>query len=146
MKALILTLILFAIPAFGQNLPDSPTPKAAVRHSFWHLDKEVIALSAVQGAAETTDGIFTYRLTHRNNYHEIDPLARLFLGSKPAWGRMAPLGIAEAYGAALLAQHMKTSRHKAFRKIWWLPQSICIGVHTGGTIYSNRFESKRSGK
>ncbi len=61
---------------------------------------------------------------------ESDPLDRLFLGPRPTWSRMIPLGSLEIYGAALLAQQMKHSKYKVVRKLYLGPQIFCIGIHT----------------
>jgi hypothetical protein len=110
--------------------PDSPTladpkPMLIRRHAFWHLDRDVLGLLAVQGTAELADGIGT----RRSPYAEDDPIARAFLGRDPQWSRMIPLGIAEAYGCALVAQRMKHSQHQALRVLYPVPQLFASGAH-----------------
>lgn len=54
-------------------------------------DKPVLALGLMQSAGLLADGITTQQRV-RQGYTETDPVTRLFLGSKPEWGAMAPLG------------------------------------------------------
>ena len=95
---------------------------------WWKLDKDVIALGLIHGGASLMDGITTRQCPIE--FVESDPLDRLFLGQRPAWSRMVPLGSLEIFGAALLAQHMKHSKWKTFRKLHAAPQLFFITQHT----------------
>jgi hypothetical protein len=114
-------------------------PKPVFREPWWKLDKDVTALGIIHGAASLMDGITTRtNITHGST--EVDPLDRLFLGAKPTWSRMLPLGSLEVYGTALLAQHMKHSKCKVMRKLYLVPQIGFIVHHTyeGGNNVKSR--------
>lgn len=94
-------------------------------------DKPVMALALSQSAALVADGVTT-RERVRLGYKELDPVTRVFLGSKPTWARMAPLGAVQCLLETWLAERMRTSTHKWIRRLWWLPQSAGIGGNIWG--------------
>ena len=94
-------------------------------------DKPVLALGVAQSAALLADGITTQQRVQQG-YTETDPVTRLFLGAKPNWGGMAPLGAAQCLLETWVAERMHTSRHKWVRRFWWVPQSVGIGGNIWG--------------
>lgn len=96
------------------------------------------ALTGAQAAAMFADGITTRAATVAGG-HELDPLTRAFIGSRPTWGRMAPAGAAAVMGEAYLADRMRTSRHKWIRAIWWLPQAVTIGANIYGVTHNSSY-------
>ncbi len=98
-------------------------------------DQRVVALAAIQTAALLSDGVTTRQFLRRG-YTEVDPVARVFLGSKPTWGRMAPLGAVQVIAGMWLAERMATSSHVWVRRLWWLPQIIGIAGNTAATAHN----------
>lgn len=110
-------------------------PKPVLREPWWKLNKDVTALGTVHGATSLMDGVTTRRWPR--GFIEADPVDRLFLGPVPAWSRMIPLGTLEILGTAVLAQRMKRSNRKVFRRLYFAPQILLIGLHSyaaGGNI------------
>jgi len=95
-------------------------------------DKPVLALTAVQSGLLVSDGVTTRQVVRRG-YSEIDPIARLFIGTKPTWGRMAPIGAAQVIAGTWLAERMRTSRHVWIRRFWWAPQAAGIAGNAWAT-------------
>ena len=106
-------------------------------------DKPVLALSVAQSAALITDGITTQQRIQQG-YTETDPMTRLFLGPKPSWGGMAPLGAAQCLLETWLAERMHTSTHKWVRRFWWVPQTIGISGNIAGATANLRIARGRS--
>jgi hypothetical protein len=98
-------------------------------------DKRVIVLTAVQTGALVFDGVTTRQFLHRG-YTEVDPVARVFLGSKPTWGRMAPLGAVQAAAGMWIAERMAMSRHPWVRRFWWLPQVLGTAGNAAATAHN----------
>src|SRR5579862_184328 len=94
-------------------------------------DKPVLTMSVAQSVALVTDGITTQQRV-RQGYTESDPVTRIFLGPRPNWGGMAPLGAAQCLLETWLAERMHTSKHKWVRRFWWVPQSVGIGGNLWG--------------
>jgi hypothetical protein len=139
--AIGIVTLFFASATLGQVFPDLSLPKVSpkvdelnsppkqVFHPpWWKLDKDITALGTIHGAASLMDGITT-RNGVDHGFVETDPLDRQFLGPKPTWARMLTLGSLEVYGTALLAQHMKHSKHKIIRDVYLVPQMGLIGIH-----------------
>ena len=99
-------------------------------------DKPVLALGLAQSAVLVADGVTT-RERVRMGYTEFDPVTKIFLGSRPTWGRMAPLGAVQCLLETWLAERMRTSTNKWIRKLWWLPQSVGISGNIWG-VATNR--------
>jgi hypothetical protein len=100
-------------------------------------DKPVMALAVSQSAVLVADGITT-REQIRLGFTETDPLTKAFLGSRPTWARMAPLGALQCLLETWLAERMRTSTHKWVRRLWWLPQSVGIGGNIWGAETNTR--------
>lgn len=100
-------------------------------------DKPVMALVLSQSAALVADGITT-RERVRLGYTELDPVTKVFLGSRPTWVRMAPLGALQCLLETWLAERMRTSRSRWVRRLWWLPQSVGIGGNIWGVETNTR--------
>ena len=98
-------------------------------------DKRVVGFAAVQTAALISDGVTT-RQYLRRGYTEVDPIAKVFLGSKPTWARMAPLGAVQVVAGMWLAERMATSRHVWVRRFWWLPQVAGIAGNSAATAHN----------
>jgi hypothetical protein len=145
-------------PAFEMNLPpigadylasgflekdDEPIRPAVLRKCIIFSenlcrafnDRRVFALASLQTAALVYDGVTTRQFLRRG-YVEVDPLARVFLGSRPTWGRMAPLGAVQVIGGMWLAERMATSRHVWVRRFWWLPQIAGIAGNVTATAHN----------
>ena len=94
--------------------------------------KPILALTTIQAAALVSDGVTTRQFLRRG-YTEVDPVARILIGSKPTWARMAPLGAAQVVAGMWLAQRMAASRHVWVRRFWWLPQIMGIAGNLAAT-------------
>jgi hypothetical protein len=95
-------------------------------------NKAILALATIQTAALVSDGVTTRQFLNRG-YIEVDPVARVLLGRKPTWARMAPLGAVQVAAGMWLAQRMATSRHVWVRRFWWLPQMMGIAGNAAAT-------------
>ena len=122
-------------PHLDLRLPSSrPFPYhdklVPVRHSRFHLDREIKLMAVFQGAAETIDGYSTWQFTHtRLHYAEGNPLSRLFIGEKATTWRMGVFGAAEALGAAYLSQYLRHSHHKFVRAVSYGIQPTLTALH-----------------
>jgi hypothetical protein len=96
-------------------------------------DRRVFALGTVQTAALVSDGVTTRQFLRRG-YVEVDPLTRVFLGTRPTWGRMAPLGAVQVIGGMWIAERMATSRHVWVRRFWWLPQIMTTAGNVAASV------------
>jgi hypothetical protein len=105
-------------------VPPKPAPK---------VHKPAIVLNLALTGIATWDGYQT-RQSIKAGAHEVDPIARVFIGPKPTWARMAPFGAAEVIGSAWLATKMRNS--KRWRRVWWVPQVALIGAHAYGIASS----------
>jgi hypothetical protein len=94
--------------------------------------KPILALTTIQAAALVSDGVTTRQFLRRG-YTEVDPVARILIGSKPTWSRMAPLGAAQVIAGMWLAERMATSSHTWVRRFWWLPQIMGIAGNLAAT-------------
>jgi hypothetical protein len=117
----------------------SVLPKACFLHSqnFCRAlkDRRVVLLGGLQTGALISDGISTRQfLSH--GYSEVDPVAKIFIGSKPTWGRMAPIGAAQVFAGMWLGERMATSRHPWVRRFWWLPQTLGIAGNVAATVHN----------
>jgi len=81
------------------------------------------------------DGVATRQFIRRG-YSEVDPVTKIFIGSKPTWGRMAPLGAVQVVAGMWLAERMKTSQHIWVRRFWWLPQLMGIAGNAAATVHN----------
>ena len=86
-------------------------------------NKPIVLLGAVQTAALISDGVTTRQFLSRG-YTEVEPVARILLGSTPTWSRMAPIGAVQVFAGMWLAERMATSQHVWIRRFWWLPQMM----------------------
>jgi hypothetical protein len=107
-------------------------------------DKPVLALGMAQSAALVADGVTTTERV-RQGYTETDSVTKLFLGSRPKWAGMAPLGAAQCLLETWLAERMRSSSHKWIRRFWWVPQSVGIGGNTWGAQANAREVTAQSG-
>jgi hypothetical protein len=95
-------------------------------------NRGVLTLTTIQAAALVSDGVTTRQFLRRG-YTEVDPVARILIGSKPTWSRMAPLGAAQVIAGMWLAERMATSGHLWVRRLWWLPQIMGIAGNLAAT-------------
>jgi hypothetical protein len=95
----------------------------------------VVLLGAAQTAALISDGVTTRQYLQRG-YVEVDPLTRAFLGRKPTWGRMAPLGAVQVVAGMWLAERMSKSQHVWIKRFWWLPQAIGIAGNIAASAHN----------
>ena len=128
----------------GTLNPDKDTIRAAQLPEctlFWETlcrvakNKPLLALTAAQTAALVSDGVTT-RLFLRRGYVEVDPLARILIGRKPTWARMAPLGAVQVVAGMWLAEQMASSQHPWVRRLWWLPQVIGIAANAASSAHN----------
>ena len=116
----------------GVSRPCFPPPKNFCRAL---KDRRVVLLGGLQTAALISDGISTRQfLSH--GYREVDPVAKIFIGSKPTWARMAPVGVAQVVVGMWLGEKMATSRHVWVRRFWWLPQTLGIAGNVAATVHN----------
>jgi len=136
-------LFLIASIAGAQNkeFPDTPQPNIVHPRNILHFSRPVIVLGLTQGATMAFDGAVTHcdnsiaanRITGFDVYcHEADPIARLFIGDRPTWKRMIPIGAAFSIGAALIAEKMHRSERKWVHRLWWLPQVVLLATSGAG--------------
>ena len=98
-------------------------------------NRRVVLLGGMQTAALISDGISTRQfLSH--GYSEVDPVAKIFIGSKPTWARMAPMGAVQVMVGMWLGERMATSRHLWVRRFWWLPQTLGIAGNVAATVHN----------
>jgi hypothetical protein len=97
--------------------------------------RSLLALAALQSAALVSDGVTTRQFLRRG-YVEVDPVARIFIGRKPTWARMAPLGAVQVTAGMWLGERMAMSRHRWVRHFWWLPQVIGIAGNVAATAHN----------
>jgi len=98
-------------------------------------NKPILALTTMQTAALVSDGVTTRQFLRRG-YVEIDPVARILIGRKPTWARMAPLGAVQVVAGMWLAEQMASSRHDWVRRLWWLPQVIGIAGNAASSAHN----------
>jgi hypothetical protein len=98
-------------------------------------NRPVVILAAVQTTALISDGVTTRQYLQRG-YTEVDPLTRILIGSKPTWGRMAPLGAVQVVAGMWLAERMASSRHVWVRRFWWLPQMLGTAGNAAATAHN----------
>jgi len=98
-------------------------------------NKPIVLLGAVQTAALISDGVTTRQfLSH--GYTEVEPVARILLGSRPTWSRMAPMGAIQVFAGMWLAERMATSRHVWIRRFWWLPQVMGTAGNAAASLHN----------
>ena len=98
-------------------------------------NRPIVILASIQTAALISDGVSTRQFL-RHGYQEVDPVARIFIGSKPTWARMAPLGAVQVFAGMWLAERMATSQHRWIRRFWWLPQLMGIAGNAAATLHN----------
>lgn len=98
-------------------------------------NKPILALTTMQTAALVSDGVTTRQFLRRG-YVEIDPVARILIGRKPTWARMAPLGVVQVVAGMWLAEQMASNRHDWVRRLWWLPQVIGIAGNAASSAHN----------
>jgi hypothetical protein len=95
-------------------------------------NRRIDLLAILQTATLVSDGVTTRQFLRRG-YVEVDPIARILIGSKPTWGRMAPLGAVQVAAGMWLSERMSTSPHVWIRRFWWLPELIGIAGNAAAT-------------
>lgn len=97
----------------GQSPTQGPTEQG---HAFFWLDRRSLTCGLVQGSAEIFDGVTTrYFLHHCSLCFENDPMSRLLLGTHPSWGKMIPMGVAEAGVSAYSYRRLSRSPNRFLR-------------------------------
>jgi hypothetical protein len=117
-----------------RSLSSRPSPYRekliAIKHSRFHLDREIKLMGVFQAAAETIDGYSTWQFTHtRLYYSEGDPFSKFFIGERATPWRMGLFGATEALGAAYLSQYMRHSHHKFVRVVSYGIQPTLAALH-----------------
>src|SRR5260370_35566067 len=82
-------------------------------------NKPILALTAIQTAALVSDGVTTRQFLRRG-YTEVEPLARILIGPKPTWGRMAPLGAVQVAAGMWIPDRIAASQEARRRRVLWL--------------------------
>lgn len=105
----------------------------------WFEDKKFMALSGAAYGMAYADVVRTVRLRNwasenGRNFHERNPLTRWAVYSTPAM--LAGTGVLVT-GANYLSWRMKTSSG-GWRKVWWLPQVVAIGLNATGFLTTSR--------
>jgi hypothetical protein len=104
-----------AANAVIQTRPQIPTPVEKTRPFYW-IDRKSLLFGSAQGGSEAFDGVTTwYFIHHCSHCFENDPLSRLLLGTHPSWGKMIPMGIAEAAVSTYSYQKLSRSRQRFLR-------------------------------
>jgi hypothetical protein len=98
-------------------------------------NKQIVILGAIQTAALISDGVTTRQYLSRG-YTEVEPVARILIGSKPTWGRMAPIGAVQVFAGMWLAERMSTSQHVWIRRFWWLPQMLGTAGNVAASLHN----------
>jgi hypothetical protein len=98
-------------------------------------DRRFVLLDGLQTAALISDGVTTRQFL-KHGYSEVDPVAKIFIGSKPTWARMAPIGAAQVFAGMWLGERMASSRHVWVRRFWWLPQTLGIAGNVAATVHN----------
>ncbi|HEV2245145.1 MAG TPA: hypothetical protein VGW37_00705 [Terriglobia bacterium] len=149
---LLLLVLLFAVSSIAQTtpgpaeaniLPDHIQPARNVfaqpfldtRDAFLFKDKAESILAVTQGFFLISDGIVTRTSVRHGSNEEINPAVRVLTGPFPTWNRMAPLGAVQEVVGIWLGTEMKRSRHRFFRRTWWIPQAVGIGGNLSGVAY-----------
>ena len=149
---LSLLVLLFAVSSGAQTspglaetnlLPNHIQPARNVfaqafldtRDAFLFKDKAESILAVAQGLFLVSDGIVTRASVRNHSDEEINPAVRALTGPYPTWNRMAPLGAVQEIVGIWLATEMKRSRHRFFRRVWWVPQAAGIGGNLSGAAY-----------
>lgn len=104
--------------------------------------RPIVTLASAQTAALVMDGMTTARFA-KLGYPEVDPVARIFIGTRPTWYRMAPTGVALVTAQMWLAYRLKTSHHWE-RHIWWLPLVIGTAANTYEAVHNTRHRSPQT--
>lgn len=98
-------------------------------------NKPVVLLATFQAAALISDGVTTRQFLSRG-FVEVDPFARVLIGTRPTWARMAPLGTVQVVAGMWLAERMASSRHLWVRRFWWVPQIMGIAANAAATAHN----------
>jgi hypothetical protein len=109
----------------------SQTPISAERgHAFYWLDRKSLTYGLEQGGAEVFDGVTTrYFIHHCSHCFENDPMSRLLLGTHPSWGKMIPMGMAEAAVSTYSYRSLSHSPNRILRAAApWVPIGL-TAVH-----------------
>ena len=132
--------------AAADELPDKPQPRPEIQHMIEYpvksiantvkdavtfRDKQASGLAAIEAGFLVSDGVTTETAIKQGN-QEIDPVAKLFIGTHPTWGSMAPWGTVQVFGTYWLSARMHRSQTWV-RHIWWLPEVVGIASNVYGT-------------
>ena len=151
----LFALLSCAVLAHADDLPNAPMPKPSTEtptgyissgkrvaphpiirsKRLFGLDRSVVLFAVIQTGALTYDGFTTRDIEARcPRCREGNPVNRFFLGERPGWGRMTPLGAAEIIGAAYLTQWMRHSKHRPLRVASWFIQPFAAAHHLASGI------------
>lgn len=112
----------------------------------WYTDKKFLALSGGAYALAYADVLKTLRLRdwsqeNGGTFYERNPMTQLVVKSKPAMligaGGMVT-------GANYLSWKMKNSRGR-WRKVWWLPQVVAMGLNATGILTTSSIPGEATG-
>jgi hypothetical protein len=108
---------------------------AIVQDAATFKDRESSTLLMIQTGFLVSDGITTAR-DIAGGEQEVDPLARLVLGSRPSWNRMIPIGAGVALGSYWIGSKMHHSQNRLLRRLWYVPQVAGILGNAYGTVHN----------
>lgn len=94
------------------------------------MNKQWIALAAVQHGAAAFDAWSTRRAITQNGAQELNPMLKPFANNSSIY---AATQIAPAL-LDMLGRRMMTSRHPLLRSTWWLPQALGTVASFSGAV------------
>jgi len=120
------------------DLPEKPEPLVKK-----HFPVSWLALTLAGQAAALADCDATLHLRHNYpNFNEHDPLGRPFVHLP------APAYIAVSVGLVSILSvasfKMNRSSNPWVRRLWWVPQTIQIGLSTNSAVYTSSWPAKIS--
>lgn len=92
-------------------------------------------LAGIHAGLLLSDGYYTNKVIQRGGTED-DPVSRAFIGQRPTWSRMAPVGTAWVIAEVILADQMRHSRNRTVRKLAFVPMLLGITSNAQGTAYS----------
>jgi hypothetical protein len=123
--------------ATAQSSPEIPElPRKPYPHEEKHIPASWLALSLAGQAAALADAKTTLNLRHQYSYFfdEDDPFARSIV-TLPA---PAYIAVTSAFTSiiSIAGFEMHKSSHRWERRLWWVPQTVQIGINAGTALHN----------